>query len=49
MAPNESFPRTKDLIQSVRRQVQTLNEREDAYKIQVSQDWETFLGQESRC
>ena len=42
MAMNRSFPRTQDLILSVRRQVKTLIERTDAYNKQKLQDWNTF-------
>ena len=42
MAMNKSFPRTQDWIQSAQRQVKTLIDRQDAYNMQVLQDWNTF-------
>ena len=41
-AMNKHCARTQVLTQSVQRQVQTLIELKDAYKMQVLQDWRTF-------
>ena len=49
MAMNDSFPRTKNLIQSVQRQLKMLIERNGAYNLQIFQDWNAFRCQELRC
>ena len=49
IAVGERFPRTKDLIQSVQRQVKIQIGRKDAYNMQISQDRTHFDCQEFRC
>ena len=42
VAMNKRFPRTRVVMQSVQRQVQTRFERKDAHNMQVLQDWRKF-------
>ena len=39
---HSGVPRTQDLIRSVQRRVKSLIERQDAYNVQILQDWNTF-------